>query len=94
MNTPSKPNERDILFQNLTDEQLQVVFEASTYHTGSAEDLMTTALRQMIASKKDTLSRIATAWSGLGLTCDCTSRGPGAACDVCEISLLLQEAGR
>jgi hypothetical protein len=41
------------------------------------------------ADAGDTLARIATAFKALNLTCSC---GDGAACDVCEIHHLIEEA--
>jgi hypothetical protein len=38
---------------------------------------------------EDTLRRVALAWLALGNTCDC---GSNAACDICEIDYLLEEA--
>ena len=38
---------------------------------------------------EDTLRRVALAWLAIGQTCECPSN---AACDVCEIDYLLEEA--
>lgn len=40
-------------------------------------------------SPLDTLQRVARAWLSIGLRCGC---GNGAACDICEIQFLLEEA--
>ena len=44
-----------------------------------------------IASLYDTIDRIRIAYKAIGLGCDCDKKGLGAACDVCEITYLLDE---
>ena len=55
----------------------------------TTDNIETTTLNPSI-DPLNTLQRIGKAWLALSIGCECTE--PGAACDICEITYLLEEA--